>query len=61
MGASTAVKVTGHTPLLLRRIRQRPRLVHTTASGHMTVVTTGGGRPEMHDQEEDATRYDKVY
>jgi hypothetical protein len=47
-------------PLLLRRLQERPT-VESTASAHMTVVTTQGRReePEMHDQEEDATRYDK--
>ena len=43
------------TPLLLRRVRDKP-VVPETAS-HMTVVTTGHGmKPEMHDQQEDATR-----
>ena len=43
------------TPLMLRRIERKPQTSHTTAS-HFTVVTTGGNQPEMHDQQEDATR-----
>lgn len=47
------------TPLLLRRLRRKPQIAHPAASGHMTVVTTQGYKPEMNDQQEDATRYDR--
>ena len=47
--------VTETTPLLLRRITKKPEVSHPTAS-HFTVVTTAGNEPEMHDQQEDATR-----
>ena len=43
------------TPLMLRRIEKKPVVSHPTAS-HMTVVTTGGNEPEMHDQQEDSSR-----
>ena len=46
---------TEETPLLLRRIQEKPEVSHPTAS-HFTVVTTAGQQPEMHDQHEDATR-----
>ena len=49
------LEVTECTPLMLRRIERKPQTSHPTAS-HMTVVTTGGMAPEMHDQREDATR-----
>lgn len=52
------LETTACTPLMLRRIREIPEATHPTASS-MTVVTTQGARPEMHDQQEDATRYDK--
>jgi len=47
------------TPLLLSRLKEKPIVADPTASGHMTVVTTAGFKPEMNDQQEDATRYDK--
>lgn len=50
-----AHEVTERTPLMLRRIERKPQTSHPTAS-HFTVVTTGGFQPEMHDQQEDATR-----
>jgi hypothetical protein len=59
MKANTALKVTPETPLLLRRIQQKPQVQHPMASGHMTVVTTQGFKVEMNDQQEDATRYDQ--
>jgi len=46
-------------PLLLRRLQEKPVVSDPTASGHMTIVTTQGFKPEMTDQKEDATRYDK--
>ena len=48
-------EVTERTPLMLRRIEEKPEVSHPTAS-HMTVVTTQGAEPEMHDQVEDAQR-----
>jgi len=68
MESSVLVKETENTPLLLRRARAKPdigvplvdRKGHPiTPMAHMTVVTTPGNKPEMHDQEEDATRYDQ--
>ena len=55
MKDNLARKLDEDAPILLRRIRQRPRVSHPTAS-HMTVVTTGGMQPEMHDQQEDEQR-----
>ena len=40
-------------PILLRRLTIVPKTPETVAN--MTVVTTGGTRPEMHDQQSDAT------
>lgn len=49
------LKITEKTPILLRRIEQKPKVSHPTAS-HMTVVTTAGMDQEMHDQREDGQR-----
>lgn len=49
------IKETEETPLLLRRIEEKPEVSHPTAS-HFTVVTTAGQQQEMHDQCEDASR-----
>lgn len=49
------LEVTERTPLMLRRLERKPQISHPTAS-HFTVVTTAGNQPEMHDQQEDATR-----
>jgi hypothetical protein len=48
-------------PLLLTRIQKRQDVAGTFASAHMTIGTTQGQQPEMRDQAEDATRYDKDY
>ncbi|MEX0931862.1 MAG: hypothetical protein WDZ88_03885 [Candidatus Paceibacterota bacterium] len=40
-------------PLLLRRMRARPSVPNIVAN--MTVVTTQGNSPEMHDQVDDPT------
>lgn len=65
MKTDQLVKVDEHTPLLLRRAERKPDVdVSRNANGqtlgpfasHMTVVTTGGNQPEMHDQQEDASR-----
>lgn len=58
METQDVVNVTKDTPLMLRRLTKKPSVSHPTAS-HMTVVTTQGMKPEMHDQKEDETRYDK--
>lgn len=46
-------------PLLLRRVREKPQEVGHPVASHMTVCTTQGFAPEMHDQWEDSTRYDQ--
>ncbi len=46
-------------PLLLRRLQERPADTDISASGHRTAATTQGSSPEMVDQQEDSTRYDK--
>ena len=51
-------EVTEHTPLMLRRIERKPQISYPTAS-HRTAATTGGHTPEMGDQQEDSTRYDR--
>jgi len=50
------------TPLLLRRARKKP-VIQTKEdirfvpkATHMSVVTTAGNQPEMHDQQEDEQR-----
>lgn len=55
MKGTPALEITEETPVLLRRMEEKPEVQHPTAS-HMTVVTTGGMQPEMHDQNEDASR-----
>ena len=40
-------------PLLLRRATPRPK--SSVVTMNMTVVTTQGNQPEMHDQQDDAT------
>jgi len=55
MSYADGIEITESTPLMLRRIEEKPAVSHPTAS-HMTVVTTQGMEPEMHDQEEDAQR-----
>lgn len=47
------------TPLLLRRLQQKPRVQDLATMSHMTIVTTQGYTPEMNDQVDDSTRYDK--
>ena len=65
MGTIQELKITEVTPLLLRRVEKMPVGVATTTAhpdrqdpvaSHMTVVTTAGQSPEMHDQQEDASR-----
>lgn len=58
MKANTVLKVTPETPLLLRRIQQKPKVQYPIVN-HMTIVTTPGYKPEMNDQQDDATRYDR--
>ncbi|KKT38822.1 MAG: hypothetical protein UW28_C0044G0003 [Parcubacteria group bacterium GW2011_GWA2_44_13] len=57
MKTSETADRTDSTPLLLRRIENRPVATHPLAS-HFTMVTTQGNQPEMGDQSEDNTRYD---
>jgi hypothetical protein len=62
------LEIRSRTPLLLRRIERKPctqslrrginRRFGRVLASHMTVVTTSGMRPEMHDQEEDSSRDD---
>lgn len=52
------LKVGFSTPLLLRRIQEKPQVQGPLAMSHMTIVTTNR-IPEMSDQQDDATRYDK--
>lgn len=52
-------EVPDDSPLLLRRIREKPQQKTYPTASHMTVCTTGGFTPEMHDQWEDSTRYDQ--
>ena len=59
-------EIDNNAPILLRRIEKKPEvvieefdkdgIVITSVATHMTVVTTAGAQPEMHDQQEDATR-----
>lgn len=50
------MKVNEQTPLLLRRMEDKPEVPSHPLASHMTVVTTSGMAPEMHDQQEDANR-----
>lgn len=59
MKAEQLIEVSETTPLLLRRAEKKPDIGSQNlglSASHMTVVTTGGHQPEMHDQQEDATR-----
>lgn len=66
MQSTELLKVGRSTPLLLRRIEKKPssrslmrgisRRFGRVHASHMTVVTTNGMSPEMHDQEEDSSR-----
>lgn len=55
METKPALSVTSKSPLLLRRAREKPMETHPLTS-HMTVCTTAGNQPEMHDQTEDEFR-----
>lgn len=50
------MKTSERTPLLLRRMEDKPETSSHPLASHMTVVTTSGMQPEMHDQQEDADR-----
>ena len=59
MNAEQLVEVDESTPLLLRRAEKRPQIDEQglgLSASHMTVVTTPGNIPEMHDQQEDSSR-----
>lgn len=65
MDGSGLLTINERTPLLLRRIERMPDVspITTTSAerqdpvaSHMTVVTTAGNKPEMHDQQEDRSR-----
>lgn len=62
MSEAYPVEITARTPLLLRRIRRLPKVDEAKGdrieprASHMTVVTTQGNSPEMHDQQEDRHR-----
>lgn len=58
MNTKPVLPVTPDSPLLMRRIQEKPQASHPTAS-HMTVCTTSGNQPEMHDQSEDMFRHDQ--
>lgn len=56
------LEITESTPMLLRRMEKKPNVSGLTIgdrdkrgimASHMTVVTTPGMEPEMHDQDED--------
>ena len=62
MNAGQLVEVDEFTPLLLRRAEKKPRISEQglgLSASHFTMVTTSGNEPEMGDQEEDSTRYDR--
>ncbi|TSC67431.1 MAG: hypothetical protein CEO19_240 [Parcubacteria group bacterium Gr01-1014_73] len=62
MNAEQLVEVDEFTPLLLRRAEKKPRTSEQglgLSASHFTMVTTSGNEPEMGDQEEDSTRYDR--
>jgi len=50
------MKINERTPLLLRRMEDKPEISSYPLASHMTVVTTPGMETEMHDQQEDANR-----
>lgn len=52
---SLNLKIEDHTPLLLRRTEKMPSNGNEPTTANMTVVTTPGNRPEMHDQQTDTT------
>jgi hypothetical protein len=52
---SLNLKINEHTPLLLRRTERMPLAEDNSTSANMTVVTTPGNNPEMHDQQTDTT------
>lgn len=54
MSQSSALKVTDTAPILLRRATRKPQLP-AGGRNNMTVCTTPGNRPEMHDQMPDDT------
>lgn len=60
MSEAQLIEIGPRTPLLLRRIRRVSKADDTTRieprASHMTVVTTQGNSPEMHDQQEDRHR-----
>lgn len=51
-----SMKISKRTPLLLRRMEDKPEIPSYPLASHMTVVTTPGMETEMHDQQEDANR-----
>lgn len=62
MNAGQLVEVDEFTPLLLRRAEKKPQISRQglgLSASHFTMVTTSGNEPEMGDQEEDSTRYDR--
>jgi hypothetical protein len=52
---SLNIPISEHTPLLLRRTERIPDRNSLGVKANMTVVTTPGNNPEMHDQQQDAT------
>ena len=54
MAKSNAVRVEKDSPIMLRRVTQKPKIVDPIV-GNMTVVSSPGRQPEMSDQMQDAT------
>lgn len=52
---SLNIEIQEHTPLMLRKTETPPDTSSFEPQANMTVVTTGGFKPEMTDQQEDAT------
>jgi len=50
------IKLSEDAPILLPRLEEMPEESLSSSLSHMTVVTTSGRSPEMHDQQEDRTR-----
>ena len=62
MIAEPLVEIDEQTPLLLRRAEKKSLISEQglgLSASHFTMVTTSGNDPEMGDQEEDSTRYDR--
>ncbi|MFA6585530.1 MAG: hypothetical protein WCS97_03780 [Candidatus Paceibacterota bacterium] len=54
MTKSNAVRVEEDSPIMLRRVTQKPKILDLIVN-NMTVVSSPGRQPEMSDQMTDAT------